>query len=68
VVYGLDKLDNKFSIDNDALKEEMQAMQISLEYISFYFPLFSLTLAFFILDVVHQTPFREIVLIKVESW
>jgi hypothetical protein len=31
-VYGLDKLDNKFSIDNAAVQEEMRAMQISLEY------------------------------------
>lgn len=31
VVYDLDKLDNKFSIDNAAVKEEMMAMQNRLE-------------------------------------
>jgi len=36
VVYGLDKLDSKFSIENAAVKEEMQAMQISLEYALLY--------------------------------
>lgn len=44
-MYDLDKLDKKFSIENAAVKEEIEAMQISLEYGSFYCQLFSLTLA-----------------------
>ena len=31
MVYGLDKLDNKFSIGNAAVKEEMKALQVSIE-------------------------------------
>jgi len=45
VVYGLDKLDSKFSIENAAVKEEMRAMQISLEYALLYHQSISLMLA-----------------------
>jgi len=45
VVYGLDKLDGKFSIENAAVKEEMQAMQINLEYAFLYHQSISLMLA-----------------------
>jgi len=45
VVYGLDKLDSKFLIENAAVKEEMEAMQISLEYALLYYQSMSLILA-----------------------
>ena len=45
MIYGLDKLDSKFSIENAAVKEEMWAMQISLEYALLYHQSISLMLA-----------------------
>ena len=58
-----------FSIENASVKEEMEAMQISLEYVlqapftdDFYFYWLC------ILELVHQTPFLEIELNKVVSW
>ena len=70
MVYGLDKLDKKFSIENASVKEEMEAMQFSLEYVlqapftvdDFY--IYWLC----ILELVHQTPFLEIELNKLVSW
>ena len=45
MVYSLDKLDSKFSIENAAVKEEMWAMQISHEYALLYHQSISLMLA-----------------------
>ena len=41
----MDKLDSKFLIENAAVKEEMEAMQISLEYALLYYQSMSLILA-----------------------